>query len=128
MTTQGVIFGPKAAAEIGKTVRRVRGMRDHQDKLHADPGLDEGSEYWGKLTASLSAPSNGLTSPTSCTVKRLEIDPSNPGDESTAPQLIESSDDDDTVWNRNKGLSGSSGTLCRYKVLYGAFEFTWIDC
>lgn len=62
--------------------------------------------YEGQTTSMLSAPSNGKTSPTTCTAQAWDLDPSG----TPAPPVMVNSGSPVTLTNRDKNLSLVTGT------------------
>lgn len=80
-------------------------------------------EKEGILVTSLAAPSCVWDVPTSATARRLSRDP-------MTGQLVvpDGSETTDTVYNSDPDLDAVAGTYCRWKLVNGLLQFTYMGC
>ncbi|MEI8019661.1 MAG: hypothetical protein WCH39_15755 [Schlesneria sp.] len=126
MTPKRTGFTERAARKILDATRRVL---SHGDPVNFPDygGVKRFGLYEGHLITDLSSPTNGRTSPTTCTARRWVPDagstaipvPMSPGT---------SESDYFTLTNRSAGLSAPANTYVIWIRIGNEFRIIWLDC
>lgn len=119
------LLSPRTYTETIETNRRVLGDAGRTGTGSAGSSGWGENRYVGKLTQDLDAPTDGMASPTTATVKVWLPDPASTADPCA---FIESNLDEITAVNRDPSRSGVIGGWCKIEFLNGEWSFYDVEC
>lgn len=109
------------------------GYRKRDDYTGRQFGGGEPIEYEGVLETALAATDCVYDAPTSATARRLARRPAtrelyDPSEEEISSSASSVQPKIDTVYNSDPDLFAPAGAYCRWKVIGGILQFTYVSC
>jgi len=109
-------FAAQVAKVVRETLRRERSTQSHSGKWQ---GVSSQRSYWAITNSAITAPSNGVTSPTTGTIEYLRVNDS--GD------LVRTGETE-TLTHRWEGITLEANTLIRVMATENEVILVGADC
>ena len=122
-TQTGVRFTENAARKIVKATRQTLGTTSTLSQASAI-SLRKDRRYTGKLTSDLDAPTDGMASPTTATMKIWKPNPA----VTTFPRPFIETSTEITAVNRDPSRAGVTDGWCKIEYLNGEWSFYDVEC
>jgi len=110
-------FAAQVAKVVRETLRKDRGTDGHSGRWQGRRSA--AGSYWAITNSSLAAPSNGVTTPTTCTIEYLRVNDSG--------NLVRTGETD-TLTHRWEGITLETNTLIRVRVAENEVILVGADC